>query len=263
MMSADIKKPTAKAPSAVEIYRIAAFAAALLFAWTAQSAYDPSTIVLALLVIVASAGLAQKTALTPTVFVAAFLMLEAFSDWRKSTPTTFVLVGSTLGVLVFNARALAGQEPIRRVAPPRRTLWQTLTTPLKRLFRREKSPPTESPPGDMDEAVRLLLTLLAAIVGGWLVLFYAPYDAFFRIRMGLPRSVVTMAAILMPFALCVVLARTAFWFVDPRRKDAALAEMELNELVWSELRPEMTRVGAFLGTAAAKQPELSEPKKEA
>src|SRR5688500_10460194 len=138
-----------KAPSSVEIYRIAAFAAALLFAWTAQSAYDPSMIVLAVLVIVATAGLAQKTTLTPTVFIVAFLMLEAFSDWKKSTPTTFVLVGSMLGILVFNARVISGQEPIRRVAPTRRTLWQTLTTPIKRLFSRDKSPLTESPPGDM------------------------------------------------------------------------------------------------------------------
>ena len=42
-------------------------------------------------------------------------------------------------------------------------------------------------------------------------------------------------------------------------RDPVLAEMELNELVWTELRPEMTRVGAFLGSAAAKQPELSDP----
>ena len=56
-----------------------------------------------------------------------------------------------------------------------------------------------------------------------------------------------------------MLARTAFWFIDPKRKDPVLAEMELNELVWTEFRPEMTRVGAFLGSAAATQPELSEP----
>jgi len=57
----------------------------------------------------------------------------------------------------------------------------------------------------------------------------------------------------------LLLARTAFWFIDPRRKDPVLAEMELNELVWTELHPEMTRVGAFLGSAAAKRPELSTP----
>ena len=258
-MSSDLPKP-AKAPTAVEIYRIAAFTAALLFAWTARSAYDPPSIALALLVIVATGGLARKTTLAPTVFVFAFFLMEAFADRSISTPTEFVLVGSLLGVLAFNARTLAALEPIRSVAPPRRTLWQTLTTPLKKLFRRENASPVESPPGEMDEAVRLLLMLLAAVVGGWLVLFYAPYEAFERIRMRLPTSVVTIAAIFLPFAVCITLARTAFWFIDPRRNDAALAEMELNELVWTELRPEMTRVGAFLGSAAAKQPELSEPK---
>src|SRR6476660_4561073 len=100
--------PTAsKAPSALELYRIAAFTAALLFAWTAQSAYEPSAFVLGLLVIVATAALAQKTNFAPVVFLTAFFLMETFSQRVKSTPTQFVIIGSLLGVLIFNARILA------------------------------------------------------------------------------------------------------------------------------------------------------------
>jgi hypothetical protein len=260
-MTAEAPKKT-KAPTAVEIYRIAAFTAALLFTWTSRSAYDPPALAQAFLVLVAVAALARKTTLAPVVFLSAFFLMEAFSGRQRSTPTQFVIVGSMLGIVIFNARVLASLEAVRSVVPPRRSFWGSLSTPLRILLGREKKPDSLSGPGEMDEAVRLLLTMVAAVVGGWLVLRNAPYDAFSRVRMGLPREVVTLSAILLPFAVCVMLARTAFWFVDPRRKDAKLAEMELNELVWTELRPEMTRVGAFLGTAAAKEPRLSEPKQD-
>ena len=135
-------------------------------------------------------------------------------------------------------------------------------TPLRQLFRRSEIAAPTPPPGDMNEATRLLFAILLALVGGWLVLFNAPVESFLRIRMGLPKGIALAAAVLAPFAVGLLFARTAFWFVDPRRKDPALAEMELNELVWNELRPELTRVGAFLGNAAAKQPELSAPAEE-
>jgi hypothetical protein len=230
----------AKAPTAAELYRIAAFTAAILFTWTAWTAYGAPTLGIALLVIVATGSLAQKTNLAPMVFL-----------------TAFVVVGSMLGVMIFNARALAATELIRRQPTPKRGLWRTLTMPIRNLFSREKTPP--SPAGNMDEVIRLLLSILFAVVGGWLVLYYAPLESLMRIRLGLPRSVVVAASVLLPFAVCLMFARTAFWFIDPKRKDPVIAEMELNELVWTELRPEMTRVGAFLGSAAAKQPELSSP----
>jgi hypothetical protein len=210
-----------------------------------------------LLVIVATGSLAQKTNLAPMVFLTAFLLLEIFGEQPKTTPTRFVVVGSMLGVMIFNARALAATELIRRQPTPKRGLWRTLTMPIRNLFSREKTPP--SPAGNMDEVIRLLLSILFAVVGGWLVLYYAPLESLMRIRLGLPRSVVVAASVLLPFAVCLMFARTAFWFIDPKRKDPVIAEMELNELVWTELRPEMTRVGAFLGSAAAKQPELSSP----
>ena len=249
-----------KAPTAAELYRIAAFTAAILFTWTAWTAYGAPTLAIALLVIVATGSLAQKTNLAPVVFLTAFLLLELFGEQPKSTPTRFVIVGSMLGLIIFNARALAATELIRRQPTPKRGLWQTLTMPIRNLFSREKAPPPPSPVGNMDEVIRLLLSILFAVVGGWLVLYYAPLESLMRIRLGLPRSVVVAASVLLPFAVCLMLARTAFWFIDPKRKDPVLAEMELNELVWTELRPEMTRVGAFLGSAAAKQPELSSPK---
>jgi hypothetical protein len=259
-MTADPAPSKPNAPTAAEIYRIAAFTAGLLFAWTARSAYDPPLVALGLLVLVAVGALVQKTTLAPLVFLAAFFLMEVFGSRPRSTPTQFVLVGSLLGLLIFSARVLASQEPVRRIAPPRQGLWRTLTTQIRRLFRREKPALPASPPGNMDEAVRLLLSILLAVVGGWLVLYYAPQESLSRIRLGLPNAVISAAAVLLPFAVCLLLARTAFWFVDPKRKDPVLAEMELNELVWNELRPEMTRVGAFLGAAAAKQPELSEPR---
>jgi len=265
-MSTEATTPTsktAKAPTAAELYRIAAFTAAILFTWTAWTAYGAPTLAVALLVIVATGSLAQKTNLAPVVFLTAFLLLEIFGAQPKSTPTRFVIVGSMLGVMIFNARALAATELIRRQPTPKRGLWRTLTIPIRRLFGEEKaSPPPTSPTGNMDELIRLLLSILFAIVGGWLVLYYAPLESLMRIRLGLPRSVVVAASVLLPFAVCLMLARTAFWFIDPKRKDPVIAEMELNELVWTELRPEMTRVGAFLGKAAAKEPELSEPVEE-
>ena len=248
-----------KAPSAAEIYRIAAFTAALLYTWTSWRAYEPPAIVLALLVLVAVGALAQKTTLAPIVFLVSFLLMEVFSPRPRSIPTQFVVVGSLLGLLIFHARMLAASEPIRRVAPPKRGFWRTMSTPIRQLFRREKPPGPPPGPGNMDEAVRLLLSVLVAVVGGWLVLYYAPVESLMRIRLGLPPGVVRAAAVLLPFAVCLVLARTIFWFIDPARKDPALAEMELNELVWTELRPEMTRIGAFLGAAAAKEPDLSAP----
>jgi hypothetical protein len=250
---------SSKAPTAAELYRFAAFTAALFFSWTAWSAYSAPLIVIGLLVVLATGALAQKTNLAPIVFVTAFLLLEVFGSRPRSTPTRFVIVGSLLGVLIFNARVLAAQEPIRRQAAPKRGLWRTLTIPIRRLFGEEKPTMPPSPAGNMDEVIRLLLSILVAVVGGWLVLFYAPLDSLMRIRLGLPSGVVAAASVLLPFAVCLMLARTAFWFIDPKRKDPVLAEMELNELVWTELRPEMTRVGAFLGSAAAKQPELSTP----
>ena len=128
---------SAKAPTATELYRIAAFTAALLFTWTAWAAYGAATLVIALLVVVSVGSLAQKTNLAPIVFLIAFLLLELWGEQPRSTPTRFVIVGSLLGVVIFNARALAATEPIRRQATPPRRLWRMLTPPLRRLLRQD------------------------------------------------------------------------------------------------------------------------------
>src|SRR5262245_25552998 len=128
----------ANAPSAAEIHRIAAFTAALLFTWASRSAYEPTAIVQAFLLLVSVAALAQKTTLAPVVFLSAFFLMEVFSGRERSTPTQFVLVSSMLGVVVFNARALASQEPVRSLPPTRRSFWAFISTPIKNLLKREK-----------------------------------------------------------------------------------------------------------------------------
>src|SRR5947207_15529325 len=149
-MSSETPTPTTgKTPTAAELYRIAAFAAAMMFAWTSYSAYGPPTIVIPLLVIVGTAALAQKTNLAPIVYLTAFFLMEVFSHKSRSTPTQFVIVGSMLGVMIFNARIRATQEPIRAQARPRRGWWGMLTTPIKQLFGRGKAALQPSPPGNM------------------------------------------------------------------------------------------------------------------
>src|SRR5262249_48753395 len=151
--------------------------------------------------------------------------------------TQGVLVGSLLGMLIFQSRVLGAQEPIRRRPPPRRGWWGTLTAPLGKLFGREKL--LEPQPGSADEAPRLLASIVVAVVAGRMAVNHAPLEPLMNIRLGLPPGAVAAASVLLPFAVCLMLARTAFWFIDPKRKDPVLAEMELNELVWTELRPEL------------------------
>ncbi|HVJ79830.1 MAG TPA: hypothetical protein VNC50_02075 [Planctomycetia bacterium] len=153
-----------------------------------------------------------------------------------------------LGYAFVHARLMAGAD-LEPLSPPQRRPFAWLLRPLKL----QSDAAHDVRPAELGELVRMAALLPLWVLVGNIAYRLVPEERMASLGFPFPPPVIHLMAVGLVVGAVAIASRVALASIAREKMDPRRAELELNDVVWTELRPELTRTAAYFGSEAERE----------